>query len=731
MKTLVIAEKPSVGKDIARVLNCKSGGGGFMEGGQYVVTWALGHLVTLADPEAYGEKYKTWNLNDLPIMPEKLQLVVIPQSAKQYSVVKGQLARGDVANIIIATDAGREGELVARWILEKTKCAKPIRRLWISSVTDKAIREGFQNLKDGGQYVNLFHSARARAEADWLVGINATRCLTAKFNSQLSCGRVQTPTVAIIAKREEEIRSFTPQKFYGLSAVTDMAKTFTLTWTDGKTGGARCFDQARIAGLLAGLGMQREGVVAEVTQSTKKKYPPQLYDLTELQRDANKRYGFSPKETLSIMQKLYEQHKTLTYPRTDSRFLTSDIVPTLPERIRAAAKPYAKMRADILRQPLKTNGNIVDDSKVGDHHAIILTEQSVDYAALSDKERKIYDLVTARFLSVFYPPFEYEQTALKVKIGGEIFVARGKVTLAKGYMEVYQGADSEEEEEESAVQEQTLPKLRAGDKMAIRQIKMTEGRTSPPAPFNEASLLSAMENPAPYLDSRDKSIAETLGRTGGLGTVATRADVMEKLFSSFLIEKKGKDIFTTSKGRQLLKLAPSDLKSPEMTGVWEQKLSKISEGRLDKTAFLREIRTYTASIIQEIKSSQEVFRHDNLTSTRCANCGKFMLEVAGKKGKMLVCQDRECNTRVNLSISTRARCPKCQKFMELTGDGDHKEMRCSCGFSEKYAVFLERRNSQPSKKEVQAYMVKQSRDEHDIKSSPFAALKELLNEPQK
>ncbi|MDR1532118.1 MAG: DNA topoisomerase III [Clostridiales bacterium] len=744
MKTLIIAEKPSVGKDIARVLGCKNGGSGFMEGSRYVVTWALGHLVTLAEPENYDAKFKAWNLEDLPIMPEKLQLVVIPQTAKQYHTVKELLFRGDVSDIVIATDAGREGELVARWILEKAKCAKPVKRLWISSVTDKAITDGFHNLKDGAQYINLLNSAKARAEADWLVGINATRCLTAKFNSQLSCGRVQTPTVAIIAKREEEIRKFVPQKYYGLSAIAaahppaayrapaadrapGASETFSLVWADGKSNDTRSFDRQKTEALLNTLRDKRECAVRDITRTAKKKYPPKLYDLTELQRDANKRFGYSPKETLAIMQKLYEQHKILTYPRTDSRYITTDIVPTLPERIRACAvKPYAKTAMSLLRAPIRANANFVDNGKVSDHHAIIPTEEAVDLGALDEKERKIYDLVITRFLSVFYPPFEYEQTTLKVNIGGETFTARGKAVLAPGYTAVYQGADVDEEDEApdtAGGKEQALPRLKAGDKLAIRQISLTEGRTGPPAPFNEATLLSAMENPAKYMDSKDKSIADTLGQTGGLGTVATRADIIDKLFDNFLIEKKGKDIFTTSKGRQLLKLVPPDLKSPEMTGQWEQKLLKISNGKLGKDVFLREIRSYTTEIITGIKSSTEVFRHDNLSTTKCPNCGKFMLEVNGKKGKMLVCQDRECGARVNLSFTTRSRCPECGKFLEITGDGDRKEVVCSCGHSEKYDAFIKRKSSQPSKKEVQEFMAKLKKD--DVKNNPFAALQGL------
>jgi len=686
MKTVIIAEKPSVGKDIARVLGCRNGGSGFLESAQYVVTWALGHLVTLAEPEDYDKKYKNWDIDHLPIMPQKLQLVVIPQTSKQFRAVRDILHRKDVSGIIIATDAGREGELVARWIIEKAGCNKPIKRLWISSVTDKAIREGFAGLKDGKLYKDLCDSAKARAEADWLVGINATRCLTTKFNSPLSAGRVQTPTVSIIVKREEEIRRFVPQAFYGLAAD---AGTFAMNWSD-KGGSARCFEKERIDGILKQLQGQREATVIGVDKTVKKKYPPKLYDLTELQRDASKRFGYSPKETLALMQKLYEEHKALTYPRTDSRYISSDIVPTLNDRVKAcSAKQHSRISAQILRGPIRANANFVDDARLSDHHAIIPTEQAVSAVSLSDREWRVYDLVVTRFLSVFYPPFEYEQTAVRFKIGHEVFTASGKVVLSQGFKEVYKGGDTDDEEDEAPPQ--TLPKFKNGDKINIRGIKLTEGKTSPPPPFNDASLLSAMENPAKYMDTKDKALAETLEKTGGLGTVATRADIIEKLFDNFLIEKKGKEIFSTSKGRQLLALVPKDLKSPELTGLWEQKLSAISKGKLGKEAFIQEIRQYTAAIIKEIKASSETFKHDNMTRDKCPGCGKFMLIVKGKKGEMLVCQDRECNTRVNLSFSERRR---------EKSDGMNK-------------------------RELQAFLENQNKRKSGDKDSPFAALKDM------
>ena len=429
MKSLVIAEKPSVARDIARVLKCSRKINGALEGDKYIVTWALGHLVTLADPEGYDKKYKEWKMEDLPMLPKKMELVVIKQTSKQYNAVKTQLYRKDVNEIIIATDAGREGELVARWILEKANCHKPIKRLWISSVTDKAIREGFAHLQDGRKYNNLYAAAVSRAEADWLVGINATRALTCKHNAQLSCGRVQTPTLAMIAKREEEIRKFKPEEYYG---ITCTAGGITWTWQDAKSGGYRSFSKDRINNLMQTInGHSLE--IQKVDKTAKKTYAPGLYDLTELQRDANRRFGFSAKETLNIMQRLYENHKVLTYPRTDSRYIGSDVVPTLKERLKACGVgPYKKLAGPLIMNPIKTSKSFVDDKKVSDHHAIIPTEQFVQLEHMTNEERKIYDLVVRRFLSVLYPSFEYEQTSLKASVEGETFVTKGKTILSLG-----------------------------------------------------------------------------------------------------------------------------------------------------------------------------------------------------------------------------------------------------------------------------------------------------------
>lgn len=706
-KILVLAEKPSVGRDIARVLNCKKKGNGYLEGDKYIVTWALGHLVTLADPEQYNKKYKTWNMEDLPMLPEKMRIEVIRQSSKQFYSVKEQMHRKDVKEIIIATDAGREGELVARWIIEKANVKKPIKRLWISSVTDKAIKDGFNNLKDGKYYENLYDSAVARAEADWIVGINGTRALTVKYNAQLSCGRVQTPTLSMIAQREEEIKRFVPKEYYGIAANT---KELKLTWQDNNTKDIKTFDKGKSDKILESI-KGKDAKVMEVEKTLKKKYSPGLYDLTELQRDANRIFGYSAKETLSIMQRLYENHKILTYPRTDSRYISDDIVGTLKDRIHACGVgQYQKIASKILLSPIKSNKSFVDNSKVTDHHAIIPTEQRVLLSELNDNERKIYDLVVKRFLSVLYAPFEYEQTTIKAKIGDENFVAKGKRVISAGWKEVYSNNYYDEDEEDN--EDQSLPVINKGDTLKVISLVQTTGKTKPPAPFNEGTLLQAMENPVKYMSDESKTLKKIIGETGGIGTVATRADIIEKLFNTFLIEKNGKDIFITSKGKQLLDLVPEELKSPALTAEWEQKLGLISQGKLNKDSFIKEMKEYSKTVVKEIKNSDETFRHDNMTRNKCPECGKFMLEVKGKKGKMYVCQDRECGYRKSIAKITNARCPNCKKKLELRGEGEGQIFACSCGYREKLSTFNERKAKEKnniSKRDVASYMKQQKK----------------------
>lgn len=695
MKQLVLAEKPSVARDIARVLGCHNKTKSYIEGKNYVVTWALGHLVSLADPEQYGKEYKTWNMDTLPMMPKQWKLTVLRKTSGQFQAVKKLIHRNDISGIIIATDAGREGELVARWILQMAGNKKPLYRLWISSVTDKAIKDGFAHLKKGQDYDNLYRAARSRAEADWLVGINATRALTCKYNAQLSCGRVQTPTLAMIAEREEEIRKFRPEKYYGWKVP---ALGMSFVW-EGKNGNQRIFKKET----AQAVGKKLKGqniTITKVQRKEKKSYAPELYDLTTLQKEASKRYGFSPKQTLNLMQSLYEHHKVLTYPRTDSRYLTSDMTDTLKDRIRASSVgPYKKTTALLLRKDIKGSGRFVNDKKVSDHHAIIPTEQSVRLTEMSADERKIYDMVVRRFLAVLMDPSVSEQIQIQGEISGEHLRARAVLQKKAGWKDAYE----EQEQEENMITH--LPELPEGGRQYVcGSPVITEGETKAPGRYTEGTLI----------DQMDKK---------GLGTVATRADIIDKLFRSYLLEKDGNEIKITSKGKQLLDLVPADLKKAELTADWEKKLTAISRGKQNDQKFMKEIRNYTQALIQDIKSADGTFRHDNITRQKCPECGKFLLSVNGKHGRLLVCQDRNCGYKKTVSRLTNARCPVCHKKMELVGEGENQKFVCSCGHKEKMSAFKARKEKEGnamSRKEVNRYLKKQQKEAEAPINNAFA-----------
>ena len=699
-KTLVLAEKPSVGRELARVLDCKKSGNGYLEGDKYIVTWALGHLVTLADPDVYDKKYEKWDMQDLPMLPQNMKLVVIPESRRQFQAVSSLMKRGDVGELIIATDAGREGELVARWIMMKAGWKGKTQRLWISSQTDKAIKDGFKNLKPAADYDNLFRSAQARSEADWLVGLNVTRALTCKYNAQLSAGRVQTPTLALIVRREEEIRKFTPREYWGITA---KLQGFTSTWRDGGKN-AQTFDRSKAEDILKKL-QGKPAVLTKVERQRKITPPPAAYDLTELQRDANKKYAYSAKETLSLMQSLYERHKLLTYPRTDSRYISQDVVATLPERLRSCmVDEYKPLAQEIYRnKPLKTK-YLVNDAKVTDHHAIIPTEEQPQLYDLSGPERNIYDLVVRRFLAVLMDPYEYEEIRLTMTIGGEMFTAKGKRVLSQGWKAAYNRSFQLEEDEDE--QAQNLPELSQGQKLKVESVALKPGKTSPPARYTEATLLSAMEHPSGQVS--DQNLSRILEETSGLGTPATRADIIEKLFSTFYVERRGKELVPTSKGMQLVELAPEELRSAALTAKWEDQLADIAKGKVRDSEFVDQMRKYATELVTEVKASNQTYRHDNQTRTPCPDCGKYLLRVKGKRGEMLVCPDRECGYRRSLSQTTNARCPNCHKKMELRGEGEKQMFACVCGYREKLSDFKKRRaNAGAGKRDVRKYLANQ------------------------
>ncbi len=701
-KSLVLAEKPSVGRELARVLGCKKGGEGYLEGDRYVVTWALGHLVTLADPDVYEKKWEKWDMETLPMLPQNMKLVTIPQTGRQFRVVQGLMKRGDISELIIATDAGREGELVARWIMVKAGWKKPAKRLWISSQTDKAIREGFRNLRPASEYDNLFRSAQARSEADWLVGLNVTRALTCRHNAQLSAGRVQTPTLALIVDREREIKNFVPKDYWGVRL---KAGGFSALWRD-KNNNSRTFDKA-LAEKIAAACQNGEATLTQVRKMRRMTPPPAAYDLTELQRDANKKFAYSAKETLNIMQSLYEQHKLLTYPRTDSRYISDDVVPTLPERLKAvmvdAYKPFAQ--AIMRDRPLKTK-YLVNNAKVTDHHAIIPTEESPELWRLSGPERNIYDLVVRRFLAVLLPPVEYEEVDITLSVAGHNFTAKGKIVQNPGWKAVYDRSYSFDEEEEES---QNLPPVQQGQRLKVSSVQVTAGKTPPPPRYTEATLLTAMEHPNAQVE--DKELRKILEQTSGLGTPATRADIIEKLFSAFYIERRGKELVPTSKGMQLVELAPKDLRSAALTAQWEDRLSRIAKGLERDSKFIEEMRAYATKLVSAVKSSDAKYTHDNQTRKACPDCGKYLLLVKGKRGEMLVCPDRECGYRKSVTQVTNARCPNCFKKMELRGEGENQMFACVCGYREKLSAFKERHEKAGAgKRDVAKYMEKQKED---------------------
>lgn len=669
MKSLVLAEKPSVAKEIARVLGCNGKGKSYIEGPGYMVTWALGHLVTLAEPEDYDNRFKTWNLEDLPLLPDKMKLKVLKETSHQYKAVAQLLKRSDIGELIIATDAGREGELVARWIMELAGFRKPFKRLWISSQTDKAIRDGFKNLKPGRDYDHLYKSAVCRAEADWLIGLNMTRALTTKYNAQLAAGRVQTPTLAMLMDREREIETFQAQPYWTVSAPFG---EFTAQWraADGHDG--RIWKREDAEAVAARAGAAGSAKVEKLRTTERAESHPLAYDLTELQRDANKRLGFSAKQTSNVLQKLYEQHKLVTYPRTDSRYLTSDMVPTLKGRLESVAVgPYAALARKALRSPLKMTNRIVDDSKVSDHHAIIPTEQYLQLQSLSNDERKLYDLIVRRFIALFYGPYRYDETSVTLVAGGERFYAKGKIRKDAGWKELYQGGsyDDEDDEEDDDKEgggrqfgdrqsSQLLPPLAAGAALPLKNPAIKELRTLPPARYTEASLLGKMEK---Y----------------GLGTPATRADIIEKLLSTDTIERSRSSLIPTGKGKQLIGLVVEELRSPELTAKWEGELERIAKGKGDAAAFMRGIREQSRKWVQEVRTETKEYKPHNLTTSRCPECGKPMLEVKNKRGKSMVCSDKECGYRRHSDpVLLNKRCPQCRKKMELHDGKAGKYAQC-------------------------------------------------------
>ena len=694
MKSVVLCEKPSVARDIARNLGAKNNKNGCLEGDKYIVTWALGHLVTLQTPDKYKE-FSNVSLENLPMIPKYMKTEIIKKTFKQYKIIETTVNRKDVNEVIIATDAGREGELVARYILEKANCKKKVKRLWISSVTDKAIKDGFKNLKAGDDYLGLYYSGVARANADWLVGINASRALTLKYNASLNCGRVQTPTLQMVYEREEKIKNFVPRDYYTFEAVVN-----GIRFNCGESE----FDFSKVQKFVND-NKNKTINFDKVEVKIKTSIPKPLYNLTDIQQVASALYGLSPKQTLNIIQRLYESHKVLTYPRTDSRYLTTDMKNTLADRLRAIGGDYKEITAKLLHEKDFNTKRIINNSKVSDHHAIIPTEQKPNYMSLSDTELKIYNLVVKRFLENLLPDYKYEETSYSFKLDNKVFTAKSTKVIQLGFKEL-----SRSEIEDKKISFSTK-------EFSLDSLQYNKKQTTPPSYYTEGSLIYAMENPFEFVD--DDNERKILKQTNGIGTVATRADILEKLFTNdYLVLDNGR-IKTTNKAKQLLNLVPKNLKSPSLTATWEKQLDNIAKNKLSKDKFLKDIKDYTRECILEIKDSQDKFKHDNISGKKCEECGSYMLEVDKKGTKMLKCSSPTCRNRKVISRLTNLRCDNCHKKMTLFGSGENSTYRCVCGNSLKQKEVDKRiknnKKDKASRVDMKKYMKQESLENNALR----------------
>ena len=593
---VVVAEKPSVGRDIARVLKCGERGEGCLKGEKYLVTWAMGHLVTLCEPDEIDEKYKKWRMEDLPILPDVIPTKVISKTKAQYNIIKKLINDKDTEKVICATDAGREGELIFRLIYSQAKCQKPVERLWISSMTDEAIREGFEQIKPSSEYDGLYRSATCRSQADWLVGMNASRAFTLRFDALLSIGRVQTPTLAILVKRHHEIADFKPEEYFTVSAdFGDYAGQWFDPAAEDEKKSSRIPDQEtakKIAAQVKGKAARVQTVDAE----EKKDWPPQLYDLTSLQREANKKLGFTADKTLKVAQELYEKWKAVTYPRTDSRYLPMDMIGRTKLTLQKLPGEYQPHVAAI---PWKEEGKlpfskrIFDNAKISDHHAIIPTPQTAPLDKLPPDARKLFDMIARRTIAVFYPPHEYDQIKVITACEGQLFKTTGRTVKINGWKDVYPADEKEKDE--------TLPSLHPGDGRTVGKTTVKKESTKPPAPHTDASLLSAMENAGRELE--DEKLREQM-KGSGLGTPATRAAIIERLIQVGYASRRGRAIQATDKGVALIGIAPEEIASPETTGKWELALDEIAKNQRDTQRFMQGIRNLTTFLIQYARDTK-------------------------------------------------------------------------------------------------------------------------------
>lgn len=671
MKSLVLCEKPSVAREIARVLGCNKTSKSYIESDKYIVTWALGHLIELKMPENYDPKFKNWNLEDLPIIPDQMGIKVMKQTSHQYKAIEQLSKRKDIKECIIATDAGREGELVARWILEKARFNKPTKRLWISSQTDKAIKDGFKQLKPGKEFDSLYQSAICRAQADWLIGLNVSRALTTKFNDPLSAGRVQTPTLSMVIEREKEIQSFIPKEYWTISATIEgMQARYELN------GEKRIFNQKKAEDIVAKCQNQM-AITDSIHRKEKTENHPLPYDLTELQRDANKRFGFSAKKTLNVLQKLYEQHKIVTYPRTDSRYLTTDMKDTMLERLKAISGAYKEEVQPIINKQGKVEApSVFNNNKVSDHHAIIPTEQPVFLNRLDNDEMKLYDLIVLRFLTLFYPKYKFETITAELSINREKFTVQETNVLELGFKAL-------DARKDTSSQKLTIQK---GQQLKVQSIVKEQKFTEAPSRFTEADILGKMEK-------------------FGLGTPATRAEIIERLLSSEVVERQNGKLHSTPKGKQLINLVNDDLTTPDLTSQWEKELEDIAKGKASSITFMKQIKEQTKRFVSEIKHSEKNYKIQNLTGSKCPECGSFLKEKNTKNGKILACSSIECSfsKRKDPKLSNK-RCPQCHKKMEIHNGVAGTYFQCkACNVVEKATDRKKTINKREERKLVQQY----------------------------
>jgi DNA topoisomerase-3 len=609
MKTLVFAEKPSVGRDIAGILNAKSRNGGYLEGKDYIVTWGFGHLVSIGNPELQNPEWKFWNLYKLPMLPADWKLSVIPNAAQQFEVVKGLFNRKDVKMIINAADAGREGELIFRLVYDHAGCDKPFKRLWISSMTDEAIKKGFEGLHEGSKYDNLAKAALCRSRADWLVGMNLTRAYTKKYDTKYTLGRVQTPTLAMVVARHLEIQNFVSKDYWEINAVLE---DFKAQWfnPEEKEQPAR-LDNLETATEVSERIKGKTAVVESVTKSSKKQAPPFLYDLTSLQRDANTKFGMTAADALATLQGLYEKKKVVTYPRTDSRYLSEDIFPTINGRLASLPKDYEPYLAWLRNNLPKKTKRVFNNSKVSDHHAIIPTEKKVtSFEGWSQAEQNIYDLIVRRFLAAFYPDHKYMSTVILLKADEDNFKATGRVVTDEGWKEVYSKKKADEpanlEKGESEEEnEQSLPALKKGSKREILDSELLTKKTKPPQAYTEASLLQGMETAGKLVD--DEELRDAM-KDSGLGTPATRAEIIEKLIKVEYMERDKKRLVPTAKGIRLVELAEAEIKSPELTGNWEKRLADMAKAKDKEEDFMAAISEFVTTMVARIKGGGSAVR---------------------------------------------------------------------------------------------------------------------------